>query len=275
MEFGRNEPEIFVDFIMTFGEIYMLRDLPRGTTFCEMIAKGNKFSDLVSINMEAFMRTVLFIGCSKDWPNYLRSKAYRQWWKSQYKVFRSDVDEVESQNANTKGDCGDDDGVEDEAEADSVGDNKGGDDDDEGRVNKDSEGKGDDNNDDDDKGDEDKNQADNINGGKDDDGDDDNDDDDEASRDEEEDSVAQKTTEDEGKKPEATKRILKTKTGAPHKPVSMPKACCLVLDSNFELTSSPLAVVLSSEMLFIIYWTEWEDEHKTGSRMDCGRNSGI
>jgi len=212
----------------------------------------------------------LYIGCSKDWPNYLRSKGYRQWWQSCYKVFRTDLDEDKSQDSNDNAkddvDGGDGDNIEDEAGVDN--------DDDEARVNKDAEDKADDDAEDDDKDHEDKGDNNDVEGGKDD-GDDNKGDNDEDSGDEEEDSVAQKPTQDEGKKPKATKRILKTKTGAPHKPVSMPKACCHILNSKFELTHASLAVVLSSEMFFILYWTKWEDEHETGSRMDSGRNSSV
>jgi len=30
------------------------------------------------------MRTVLFVGCSKDWPSYLEGKKYQRWLKKKY-----------------------------------------------------------------------------------------------------------------------------------------------------------------------------------------------
>lgn len=78
---GRKEPSVYIDFLMTFGAIYVENKLPKRTTFCSAIAKGNKLCDLITTNTEAFMRTVLFVGCSKDWPGYLGSEEYRRWFR--------------------------------------------------------------------------------------------------------------------------------------------------------------------------------------------------
>ena len=76
---GRKEPSVYIDFLMTFGGVYVKNKLPKRTTFCSAIAKGNKLCDLITTNTEAFMRTVLFVGCSKDWPRYLEGEEYRSW----------------------------------------------------------------------------------------------------------------------------------------------------------------------------------------------------
>ena len=96
----------------------MRNKLPKRTNLCSTIAKGNKLCDLMTINMEAFMRTVLFIGCSEDWPGYLNSKVYSDWLSKTYKVKATDNDDTEaddnaeSEGMTTGGDSGDKSGSE-------------------------------------------------------------------------------------------------------------------------------------------------------------------
>ena len=78
---GRKEPSVYIDFLMTFGGVYVKNKLPKRTSFCSAIAKGNKLCDLITTNTEVLMRTVLFVGCSKDWPGYLEGEEYRSWFR--------------------------------------------------------------------------------------------------------------------------------------------------------------------------------------------------
>ena len=55
-------------------------------TLWRVIAGGEKVSSLITMNMEAMMRTIIYIGCSKDWPNYLNSKEYLEWKQSNEKT---------------------------------------------------------------------------------------------------------------------------------------------------------------------------------------------
>ena len=78
--------------------------LPKRTNLCSAIAKGNKFCDLVTTNMEAFMRTVLFVGCGRDWPGYLNSKIYTDWFNRMYNVKANGNGNVENENGSEGGD---------------------------------------------------------------------------------------------------------------------------------------------------------------------------
>ena len=55
-------------------------------TLWRVIAGGEKVSSLITMNMEAMVRTIIYIGCSKDWPNYLNSKEYLEWKQSNEKT---------------------------------------------------------------------------------------------------------------------------------------------------------------------------------------------
>ena len=115
---GRNEWKVYIEFLLVFGGIFVRNKLPKRTNLCSTIAKGNKLCDLMTINMEAFMRTVLFIGCSEDWPGYLNSKVYNHWLSKTYKVKATDNDDTEaddnaeSEGMTTGGDRGDKSGSE-------------------------------------------------------------------------------------------------------------------------------------------------------------------
>ena len=60
------------------GSEMCIRDR-KGTGLKNMIAKGNNVSDLITPNMEALMRTIIMMGCAKDWPTYLNSSEYKKW----------------------------------------------------------------------------------------------------------------------------------------------------------------------------------------------------
>ena len=98
---GRNEPKVYIEFLLTFGEIYLEKRLPRKSNFCLTISKGNKLNDIMTTNMEAFMRTVLFIGCSKDWPEYLESEVYKDWLNKRYKIKSKDPGQDKVDNSVT------------------------------------------------------------------------------------------------------------------------------------------------------------------------------
>ena len=76
---GRKEAKVYIEFLLIFGDIYLEKKWKRGTRIHELICKGNKLCDLMTTNMEAFMRTVLYVGCSVDWPTYLNSSVYKKW----------------------------------------------------------------------------------------------------------------------------------------------------------------------------------------------------
>ncbi len=78
---GRKHPNEYSKLLLTFGEIFLKKKSDRSMSLWRVIAGGEKVSSLITINMEAMMRTIVFIGCSKDWPNYLNSKEYLEWKK--------------------------------------------------------------------------------------------------------------------------------------------------------------------------------------------------
>lgn len=64
-----------------FGGCFCLDKEISKRGFTASIAMGHKLSKIMTMNMEAFMRTVLEIGCEKDWPAYLKSEKYLNWRK--------------------------------------------------------------------------------------------------------------------------------------------------------------------------------------------------
>ena len=70
---GRQNTKAYFDMLIRFGDIFSKERVGKGKSFVRKIASGVKISDLITHNMEAFMRTVLSVGCSHDWPNYLKS----------------------------------------------------------------------------------------------------------------------------------------------------------------------------------------------------------
>ena len=81
---GRKEPKIYIEFLLTFGDIYLEHRLKKGKMLYETISEGNKLSELITTNMEALMRTVVYVGCSSDWPKYLESEEYLSWCNKRY-----------------------------------------------------------------------------------------------------------------------------------------------------------------------------------------------
>ena len=110
--------------LIRFGDIFSKERVGKGKSFVRKIASGVKISDLITHNMEAFMRTVLSVGCSHDWPNYLKSDKYQEWNAKKSKVEVIEIDDV----SNDEND-GDDNDKDKDDEAKSVDDGKGCDDD--------------------------------------------------------------------------------------------------------------------------------------------------
>ena len=61
------------------------------------IASGINISDVITENMEAFMRTILTVGCSHDWPNYLKSEEFQEWNINQSRIPVIDLSNSEEQ----------------------------------------------------------------------------------------------------------------------------------------------------------------------------------
>ena len=50
------------------------------------------------------MRTVLFVGCGRDWPGDLNSKIYTDWFNRMYNVKANGNGNVENENGSEGGD---------------------------------------------------------------------------------------------------------------------------------------------------------------------------
>lgn len=62
-----------------FGDIFCFDSSIKRTSFVELMAKGGKISTAITAKMEAFMRTIIEVGCGKDWPEYLKSPELKAW----------------------------------------------------------------------------------------------------------------------------------------------------------------------------------------------------
>ena len=82
MIIGMKNQKEYAKVLLTFGNIFLKRNLTPSTSICNLIVRGEKICKLMTTNMEAMMRTIIYIGCSKDWPNYLNSKEYLEWVSS-------------------------------------------------------------------------------------------------------------------------------------------------------------------------------------------------
>ena len=76
---GRQATKMYFHLVLEFGDIYSTIPIRKGTGLKNLIAKGNNVSDLITPNMEALMRTIIMMGCAKDWPTYLNSSEYKKW----------------------------------------------------------------------------------------------------------------------------------------------------------------------------------------------------
>ena len=120
---GRNEAKMYIEFVLMFGGIFVENKLAKRTNLCSAIAKGNKLCDLMTTNMEAFMRTILFVGCSKDWPEYLQSEEYRKWFCKTHTLpgIVTAIVDSEDEEAETNGDEDDAASDDDQTELDETG----------------------------------------------------------------------------------------------------------------------------------------------------------
>ena len=83
---GREAKRDYCRLVLEFGDIYSTEKMRKGTGIKVNIANGRKVSDLITPNMEAMMRTIIMIGCAKDWPAYLNSTEYMEWISSKHPV---------------------------------------------------------------------------------------------------------------------------------------------------------------------------------------------
>ena len=76
--------EEYMKTLVTFGYIFCGSKLPQRTDIPTAIKNGVKINDVMTLNMEALMRTILDTGCRRDWPGYLNSSEYKNWFKQQH-----------------------------------------------------------------------------------------------------------------------------------------------------------------------------------------------
>ena len=95
---GRKNQKEYAKVLLTFGDFFLKRNLTPSTSICNLIVRGEKICKLMTTNMEAMMRTIIYIGCSKDWPNYLRSKEYSEWVSSNEKQIDNTIEFEQSPN---------------------------------------------------------------------------------------------------------------------------------------------------------------------------------
>ena len=87
----KSDTDDYMKLIVLFGDIFCKNILSQRTEITTAIKNGLKFSKMMSLNMEAFMRTIIDTGCRHDWPEYCKSKEYIEWFNS---VHRRDVTPV-------------------------------------------------------------------------------------------------------------------------------------------------------------------------------------
>ena len=98
---GRKYPKEYSKLLLTFGDIFLKRSSDRKSNLCGLIIEGNTVCKLMTKNMEALMRTIVYIGCSKDWPNYLNSPEYQRWILSQRKEKMASIS-IQTRDTNNK-----------------------------------------------------------------------------------------------------------------------------------------------------------------------------
>ena len=86
---GRKEPSIYIEFLMTFGGVYVKDRIPKRSNFCTMVAKGNRMCDLITTNMEALMRTVLLLDAQRTGQGIWKARSTTSGWGRCRMVTRS------------------------------------------------------------------------------------------------------------------------------------------------------------------------------------------
>ena len=77
---GRNKESIhYMNLFYFFGDFFCSESQTKKEKFVDCILKDKQLNELITVNMEALMVTVLHTGCGNDWPEYLDSKAYKDW----------------------------------------------------------------------------------------------------------------------------------------------------------------------------------------------------
>jgi len=77
---GQNKESIhYMNMFYFFGDFFCSESQTKREKFVDCLLKGKLLDDLITVNMEALMVTVLHTGCGNDWPEYLNSKAYNDW----------------------------------------------------------------------------------------------------------------------------------------------------------------------------------------------------
>lgn len=62
-----------------FGPIFCFDKEAKRYGFIRTVSQGVQVTKLVSVTMEALMRTIVEIGCAETWPRYMDSDAYKDW----------------------------------------------------------------------------------------------------------------------------------------------------------------------------------------------------
>ena len=100
IEKGRQCPGAYAKFLLGFGDIFAKVKTGKGKSFMRKVVDGLKIGEVITPNMEAFMRTILIKGCSHDWPKYLNSERYQKWSKESSKAPVVDLTVSEKDNDN-------------------------------------------------------------------------------------------------------------------------------------------------------------------------------
>lgn len=108
IEKGRQSPGAYAKFLLGFGDIFAKVKTGKGKSFMRKVADGLKIGEVITPNMEAFMRTILIKGCSHDWPKYLNSERYQKWSKETSKAPVVDLTVSEKDDDNNMDNATDD-----------------------------------------------------------------------------------------------------------------------------------------------------------------------
>ena len=74
----------YMRLLITFGDIFCGSKLHQRSNITDTIKNGMKINEIISLNMEALMRTIIDTGCRNDWPGYLDSAEYKSWFNQQH-----------------------------------------------------------------------------------------------------------------------------------------------------------------------------------------------
>lgn len=69
--------------IVLFADVFQFQKYTKSEDFAAKAAFGSDLNSLMSQNEETMLRTVLEIGCGKDWPEYKATDEYKAWENSQ------------------------------------------------------------------------------------------------------------------------------------------------------------------------------------------------